>query len=101
MDIKDHITSQSEIPVAYAYVCTTDRFMSGWGPAEGRNNRLIFVCHSPEDVEAVFDNAEARDDQKLVTFCRSKPRLDNSRNFYQLKDRKSSESWYVSGYFSR
>jgi hypothetical protein len=93
--------TRKDIPEANCgYVCATDSFMSGWGPAKGLNNRLIFVCETPEDVDAVFGNCENRSEFKRVTWSRNKPSLNNSRNFYQVKTKEEMPNFYKAGYFS-
>ena len=42
--MNDRILTHADIPAAPFYVTCTDKFMSGWGPTGGRNNRLVFVC---------------------------------------------------------
>lgn len=65
----------SEIPRAPAYVVMTDRFMSGWGKAEGLTNRHVIVC--PDgfgqacEVERV---AQARPEMLRVRIVTQRPR---------------------------
>ena len=93
--------TRNDIPEAKCgYVCATDSYMSGWGPASGKNNRLIFVCDTPEEADAVRGNCEARSEFKRVTWNAKKPSLNNSRNFYQVKTKEDYPNWYKAGYFS-
>lgn len=93
----DQITTQGDIPDAPFYVTCTDKFMSGWGPAKRRNNRLIFVCASMAEARTVYDNAVGRSDQKNVHICTRKPKLDHYTNLYQLKTRGDYSAWYEPG----
>ncbi len=88
------ISSHESIPNAPFYVCCTDSFM-----CSGRKNRLIFPCDSAEEAEIVENNALARKDQKRVTLCTAKPKLNLNLNEYQVKTKNDYPSWYVAGYF--
>lgn len=48
------------------YVTTTDKFMSNWGLAKGKINKLIFLCDSLEEAETVAAYAESRSEQKYI-----------------------------------
>ena len=39
------------------YVTMTDKFMSGWGMAQGKINKLVLECETYEDAETVYNNA--------------------------------------------
>ena len=89
------ITSATEIPEAPYYVTCTDKFMSGWGRAEGRINRLILPCESHGEARIVEANARGRGDQKNVRICTKKPRLRSSGYLYQVVDRDKAKPWYT------
>jgi hypothetical protein len=91
------ITSATEIPEAPYYVTCTDKFMSGWGRAEGRINRLILPCESHGEARIVEANARGRGDQKNVRTCTTKPRLRSSGYLYQVMDRNNTKPWYTQG----
>ena len=40
------------------YVTMTDKFMSGWGNAANKTNKLIIECDSYQDAELIQKNAE-------------------------------------------
>jgi len=48
------------------YVTMTDKFMSGWGLAKGKINKLIFSCDTYEQAIIVRNNAQARTDQIYI-----------------------------------
>ena len=48
-----------------------DKFMSGWGMADGKINRLVIECNSLEDAERIERNAKNRPDMRDV-FIQSK-----------------------------
>jgi len=87
------VTSQSEIPKAYAYVTVIDKFMSGWGHARGKKNKLIFVCENYKEVDIVFKNCQNRDDFIYVNFCKNKPKL-HSHQLTQVKTKEDYPNFY-------
>lgn len=90
------------------YVTTTDTFMSDWGHAEGKINKLIFFCDSMEQAEIVADNARCRDDQKQVQIHHKPPNylrkkkgkeyVDDYR-YVQIKTIDDYPKWYEKNYF--
>ena len=56
------------------YVTMTDKFMSGWGMAANKTNKLIIVCDTYEQAEIIERNANKRNEMKYVNICTSKPR---------------------------
>jgi hypothetical protein len=56
------------------FVTMTDKFMSGWGVADSKTNKLIIVCDSYEDALTIHRNAKKRDEMKHVNICINKPR---------------------------
>lgn len=55
------------------YVTMTDDFMSGWGQAKGKTNKLIIVCDTYEKAEEIERNAKKREEMKYVGIRTSKP----------------------------
>lgn len=81
------------------YVTTTDKFMSGWGRAEGRINKLIFPCETRAEACVVADNARARKDQLYINIRGTRPYYNAQRYYAQVKTRNDYPSWYEEGYF--
>lgn len=92
------LISQKQIPPAYAYVTMTDRFLSGWGEAEGRLAKYVAVCETWEEAEIVAANARARGDQKHINIRSAKPRVTDG-NLWQLMTRETAGPWYIPGSF--
>ena len=61
------------------YVCSNDKFMSGWGWAKSRINTCVVPCFSFEEAEKVFDYIETRTDQKYVRIVTTPPRTNDKR----------------------
>lgn len=55
------------------YVTMTDKFMSGWGLAANKTNKLIIECDSYKDAELIERNAKRRSEMKYVNICSKKP----------------------------
>lgn len=71
---RGHSTNASDIPTAPLYVAMTDRFMSGWGPAESMTNRHVVLCGDHAEAVAVAEAAKRRFEMRRVTVCVVKPR---------------------------
>ncbi len=98
MSDPDFITRQSEIPEAPYYVVMDDTFMSGWGPAAGKINTLVFLCKTTKEADAVYFNGLARKEMRRVRVVTEKPRLVRG-HLYQIKTRGNYSHWYESGAF--
>ena len=79
----------------------TDSFMSGWGHAKDKINKLIFVCSSFTEVSIVMENAKNRTDQKNINYKTTKPYYSPKKYFVQIKTKEDYPSWYKAGYFKR
>lgn len=60
------------------YVTMTDRFLSGWGKAEGKTNKLIIECDTYEQAEIIERNANKRSEMRFVGIRNTKPRYGRS-----------------------
>lgn len=56
------------------YVTMTDTFMSGWGLAEGKTNKLIIECETYEEALTIEHNARNRPEMKYVSISSKRPR---------------------------
>jgi hypothetical protein len=71
------------------YVSMTDKFMSGWGGAEGKTNKFIIECETMEQAETIQRNARRRSEMKYINICIDKPRyganvVESHKTFEQL-----------------
>lgn len=82
------------------YVTMTDRFMSGWGKAQDKINKLVFECETLEEAEIVAENARSRSDQKHVSIRTTKPYYPKDTHYTQIKTKEEYPSWYKKGYFA-
>jgi hypothetical protein len=96
------ITNSSEIPAAPYYVTCLDTYLSEWGEAEGKANRLILPCQDFAEAEVVCNNALGRSDMKSVHIHTGKLSLsDFDLSLWQVMDRESSTAWYTPKTWSR
>lgn len=68
------------IPKKKFYVVMTDKFMSGWGNAEGMTNKFVIGCDDIVRAGYLEEAARRRPEMKYVNFVRTKPRY--GKNVY-------------------
>jgi hypothetical protein len=71
-----------------------DKFMSGWGPAKGKINKLVFECENMKEAITVEDNAISRNDMNYINIRMSKPYYDSIKFYVQFKDKNVYPNWY-------
>lgn len=81
------------------YVTMIDTFMSGWGAAKGKINRLIFECETLEEAETVKENAENRTDMKNINILVDKPSYNSTTTLTQFKNKEDYPNFYKLNYF--
>ena len=55
------------------YVTMTDKFMSGWGMAANKTNKLVIECETFQQAEVIERNARKRPEMKYINICSKKP----------------------------
>ena len=100
-DIQDRIDNgYSDTQRAAYYVTMTDKVMSGWGHANNRINKLIFLCDDMDQAMIVEQNAINRGgDMKYINICANKPYYNKTRYYAQIKTISDYPHWYEVGYF--
>ena len=83
------------------YVTMIDRFMSGWGHAEGKKNRLVISCNSYDDALTVKENAENRSDMTKIEIVTERPIYDENKYFTQHHgvEQGDYKSWFKKDWF--
>lgn len=92
----------SNIPYTSAvYVTCHDKFMSGWGPATGKKNVLVILCHSHAEAEIVADNALNRGDMQYIKIHSLYPEkiINNDEYYVQFKSKIDMPNWFRAGAF--
>lgn len=67
------------------YVTMTDKFLSGWGMAENKTNKLIVECNTLSQARIVEKNARLRAEMKYINIRFSKPSYNLNRVFPSWK----------------
>jgi hypothetical protein len=67
------------------YVWMTDKFMSGWGQAQGRLNKYVVRCDTLEQAECIYKNAQMRDEMKNINYGRKLPYFSESKYKVTMK----------------
>lgn len=60
------------------YVTATDKFMSGWGLAENKINKVVVICSSLKEAREVQQALDTRKEMKYVNIRASKPYYNNN-----------------------
>lgn len=60
------------------YVSMTDKFMSGWGLAANKTNKLIIECENYSQAVQIEQAARRRSEMKYINICIRKPRYNNN-----------------------
>lgn len=78
------------------YVTMTDKFMSGWGHARDKTNKLVISCDTYDEALTVANNAERRQEMKYVNIRDSKPYYSSDRYFVSRHGRTEGDyqSWF-------
>jgi hypothetical protein len=76
------------------YVSMTDSFLSGWGMAEGKINKLVIECDTFQEAQTVKRKALNRSEMKYVRLCYNKPRYNPSFYLTQYEDKTNYAGWF-------
>jgi len=84
------------------YVTMTDRFMSGWGMAKDKDNKLVIVCDTWDEAQIVYDNACHRSEMKFVNIRTTRPSYPRAYVSWGGKGQNDTyKPWFIPNYFSR
>jgi hypothetical protein len=67
------------------YVTMTDKFMSGWGEAEGKINKYVIECETQQQAQICAKNAKKRSEMKYINIVSKKPYYNQERYLVSLK----------------
>jgi len=89
--------------MAKCWVSMTDRFMSGWGRAEGKTNKLVVSCNSHEEAVTVSENAKNRGDMDKIKILEERPEYPDDEYHIQHHgvEQGDYENWFKPGWFSK
>ena len=79
------------------YVTMTDTFLSGWGEARGKVNKLVLECDTLQEAELVEKYARSRCDMKYISIRNTKPYYNKKRFYTSFKTKEDYPYWYEQG----
>jgi hypothetical protein len=79
----------------------TDRFMSGWGMAKNKINKLVIECDTYAEANTVYENALQRSEMKYVAIGTRKPYYNLNRYHVSHHDKTDYSAWFVPNYFRK
>lgn len=81
-------------PKGKYYVTMTDRYLSGWGHARGKTNKLVIACDTYDEAQIVSHNASVRGEMKYINICIKKPSY-NDRDYLTTWGTKATHgTWF-------
>ena len=78
----------------------TDKFLSGWGMAENKTNKLVIECDNYDEALIVENNARNRSEMRYVGIRFSKPYYNTNRFLTNYHDKTDYSSWFKPNYFN-
>jgi hypothetical protein len=77
------------------WVTMTDKFLSGWGHADHKTNKLVIECESMNEAKIVYLNALRRHEMKYVNIVMNKPYYNKRYNFTSYHSKADYSSWFT------
>ncbi len=65
--------------MAKIYVWATDKFLSGWGHAEGKIHKQVAVCENWDEADKMIDGFKGDGSYKHVNYSTEKPYFSPKR----------------------
>jgi hypothetical protein len=76
------------------WVSMTDRFMSGWGLAKDKINKLVLECETYEIAEFIANKARNRSEMKYINICINKPYYNPNTYYVSEHNKQDYTNWY-------
>ncbi len=85
------------------FVCFHDRFMSDWGPAQGKRSIYVLECASDAEEQAVMANGKARSEMGFLCVVATRAEVERrfSKDLIDFANREIAGRWYEPGAFKR
>ena len=81
------------------YVTMTDKFLSGWGKAKDKINKVVIQCDSLEEAKTVEENARSRSDMKRINIATKKPYYNKDSHLVTFRTKSDWPKWFEKGFF--
>ena len=75
------------------WVTMTDTFMSRWGYARDKINKLVIECPTYEEAAIVALNAQDRSEMRYINICGRKPYYNAQRYHVSYHTLNECETW--------
>lgn len=76
------------------YVSMTDEFLSGWGKAVGKIDKLVIVCDSSEEAQIVARNARDRSEMTEIVILTKKPHYSPVTHCVSYHEKPEYLTWF-------
>ena len=76
------------------YVTMTDKFMSGWGYAKDKINKLVIECDSMKEAFIIEKNANDRSEMKHINIVSKKPYYSKDRYYTSYHSKPDYQTWF-------
>lgn len=78
------------------YVTATDKFMSGWGRAKDKINKVVIECDNYDEADRIESKLMEREEMKYVNISSNKPyyNVNTHVTTYVTKDNELHQLWY-------
>jgi len=76
------------------YVTMIDKFMSGWGMAEGKKNVLMIECQTIGEARIVASNARDRTEMIFVKIRGKKPYYNPNKYLVSIHNEGEYRTWF-------
>lgn len=75
------------------YVTMTDKFMSGWGMAKGKINKIVIGCKDRMQAEKLAYCANSYPEMKYINIRYSKPSYNSNKYLTSWKKYYDMSGW--------
>lgn len=78
------------------YVTATDKFMSGWGMAQDKINKVVIECDNYQEAHRIHGKLARREEMIYVNIASNKPYYNKDRYLttFVTKDDEEKAGWY-------
>jgi len=76
------------------YVTMSDKFLSGWGYADHKINKLVIECDTLSEAYVVYNNALKRSEMKYINIVSKKPYYNKDNYFTSYHSKADYSNWF-------
>lgn len=75
------------------FVTATDKFLSGWGKADNKINKIVVEVDNYQDAQKAYDKLMKRNDMKYVNISSSMPYYSSHKYYVSMYDLNNNYDW--------